>query len=47
MKKKTTKEELNKTKDALSKIDNVADVKYTSKDDIKIIWLVSILRFLR
>ncbi len=35
MKKETTKEELNKTKDALSKIDNVADVKYTSKDDIK------------
>ena len=35
MKKKTTKEELNKTKEALSKIDNVADVKYTSKDDIK------------
>lgn len=47
MKKETTKEELNKTKDALSKIDNVADVKYTSKDDIKIIWLVNILRFLR
>lgn len=36
MKKETTKEELNKTKDAISKIDNVADVKYTSKDDIKI-----------
>ena len=35
MKKETNKEELNKTKDALSKIDNVADVKYTSKDDIK------------
>ena len=35
MKKETTKEELNKTKDSLSKIDNVADVKYTSKDDIK------------
>ena len=35
MKKETTKEELNKTKEALSKIDNVADVKYTSKDDIK------------
>lgn len=35
MKKETTKEELNKTKDAISKIDNVADVKYTSKDDIK------------
>lgn len=35
MKKETTKEELNKTKDALSKIDNVSDVKYTSKDDIK------------
>lgn len=35
MKKETTKEELNKTKDALSKTDNVADVKYTSKDDIK------------
>ena len=35
MKKETTKEELNKTKDALSKIDNVTDVKYTSKDDIK------------
>lgn len=35
MKKETTKEELNKTKDALNKIDNVADVKYTSKDDIK------------
>ncbi len=35
MKKETTKEELNKTKDALSKIDNVADIKYTSKDDIK------------
>ena len=35
MRKETTKEELNKTKDALSKIDNVADVKYTSKDDIK------------
>lgn len=35
MKKETTKEELNKTKDALSKIDNVAEVKYTSKDDIK------------
>lgn len=35
MKKETIKEELNKTKDALSKIDNVADVKYTSKDDIK------------
>ena len=35
MKKETTKEELNKNKDELSKIDNVADVKYTSKDDIK------------
>ena len=35
MKKETTKEDLDKTKDALSKIDNVADVKYTSKEDIK------------
>ena len=35
MKKETTKEELNKTKEALSKIDKVADVKYTSKDDIR------------
>ena len=35
MKKETTKEELDKTKDALSKIDNVSDVKYTSKEDIK------------
>ncbi|UKI28625.1 MAG: permease-like cell division protein FtsX [Clostridium sp.] len=45
-KKKRLKKNLIKTKDALSKIDNVADVKYTSKDDIKkIIWLVNILRF--
>lgn len=35
MKKETTKEDLDKTKDALSKIDNVSDVKYTSKEDIK------------
>ena len=35
MKKETTKDELDKTKEALSKIDNVADVKYTSKEDIK------------
>ena len=35
MKKETTKEELDKAKDALSKIDNVSDVKYTSKEDIK------------
>ena len=35
MKKETTKEELDKTKEAISKIDNVSDVKYTSKEDIK------------
>lgn len=35
MKKETTSEELDKTKEALSKIDNVADVKYNSKEDIK------------
>lgn len=35
MKKETTKDELDKAKEALSKIDNVADVKYTSKEDIK------------
>lgn len=35
MKKETTKDELDKTKEVLSKIDNVADVKYTSKEDIK------------
>lgn len=35
MKKETTKDELDKTKEALSKIDNVAEVKYNSKEDIK------------